>query len=215
MAEKEQQAGYPMAPANVYGRSDVEAAGDYSDDELRRQKRKKCIRYVIAFAIFQIAVISLFSVTVMKVKTPKFRVSSADFGSFNVQTASPPSFNLMMNAELGVKNTNFGPYKFDSSTIYFYYGSSQVGRALIPNLKAGFKSTKKFTVVVDLTSINLPSNSNLATDLASGVLSLTSQSTLTGKVELMMIMKKKKTVNMNCTMDVNITTKELQNLTCN
>ncbi|KAL6972006.1 hypothetical protein U1Q18_031689 [Sarracenia purpurea var. burkii] len=211
MAEKEQQEYHP-ATVNGYHRSDEEAAGVPSD-ELRRQKRKKCIIYIIAFAIFQIAVITLFSVTVMKVKNPKFRVRSATFGTFDVQTANP-SFNLMMNVEVGVKNTNFGPYKFDNSTIYFYYQDTEVGSAIIPNSKANFKSTKKLTVSVDLTSVNLATNSGLGTQLASGILPLTSRARLTGKVELMLIMKKKKSVDMDCSMEVNTTTRELQNLTC-
>ncbi|KAL6972001.1 hypothetical protein U1Q18_031684 [Sarracenia purpurea var. burkii] len=211
MAEKEQQEYHP-ATANGDNRRDEEVAGVPSD-ELRRQKRKKCILYIIVFAIFQIAVITIFSVTVMKVKNPKFRVRSATFGTFDVQTANP-SFNLMMNVEVGVKNTNFGPYKFDNSTIYFYYGDTEVGSASIPKSKANFKSTKKLTVSMDLTSTNVASNSGLGTQLGSGILPLTSRSRLTGKVELMLIMKKKKSVDMDCTMNINTTTRELQDLQC-
>ncbi|KAL6971990.1 hypothetical protein U1Q18_031673 [Sarracenia purpurea var. burkii] len=211
MAEKEQQEYHPAA-ANGYHRNDEEVAGVPSD-ELRRQKRKKCILYIVAFAIFQIAVITIFSVTVMKVKNPKFRVRSATFGTFDVQTASP-SFNLMMDVEVGVKNTNFGPYKFDNSTIYFYYGDTEVGSATIPKSKANFLSTKKLTVSVDLTSANLASNSDLGSHLTSGILPLTARSQLTGKVELMLIMKKKKSVDLNCSMNINTATKELQDLAC-
>ncbi|KAL6972000.1 hypothetical protein U1Q18_031683 [Sarracenia purpurea var. burkii] len=203
MAEKEQQEYHP-ATANGYHRSDEEVAGVPSD-ELRRQKRKKCILYIIIFAIFQIAVITIFSVTVMKVKNPKFRVRSVTFGTFDLQTANS-SFNLMMNVEVGVKNTNFGPYKFDNSTIYFYYQDTEVGSAFIPKSKANFKSTKKFTVSVNLTSTNLATNPLF--------LPLTSRSRLTGKVELMLIMKKKKSVDMDCTMNINTVTRELQDLQC-
>ncbi|KAL6971993.1 hypothetical protein U1Q18_031676 [Sarracenia purpurea var. burkii] len=209
MADKEQQEYHPPT-AKGYQRSDEELA-EVPSDELRRQKRKKCILYITAFAIFQVAVITLFSVTVMKVENPKFRVRSATFGTFDVQPVNP-SFNLTMNVEVGVKNTNFGPYKFDNSTIYFYYGNAEVGSGFIPNSKANMKSTKKFVVSVDLTSTNIASNSDLGIHLASGILPLTSRSRLTGKVELMMILKKKKSVDMDCSMEVNTTTRELQNI---
>ncbi|KAH7853773.1 hypothetical protein Vadar_006405 [Vaccinium darrowii] len=205
--------GHPLAPTNGYTRSDEEAATAHDAQELRRQKRKKWLLYGIAFVVFQTAIIVLFSLTVMKVKTPKFRVRSSSFNTVDVQPTSP-SFTLNMNAQFGVKNTNFGPYKYDSTTVYFYYNGIQVGSAIIPKSKASFLSTKKINVVVDLTSANITSNPNLASDLNAGILPLTSTSRLNGKVELMLIFKKKKAVNMNCTMNVNTRTSELENVVC-
>ncbi|KAG5533826.1 hypothetical protein RHGRI_027879 [Rhododendron griersonianum] len=184
------------------------------DKELRRQKHKKWLLYGLAFVIFQSAIIALFTLTVMKVRNPKFRVRSAAFENFDVQTASNASFNLRTNVALGIKNTNFGPYKYDNSTIYFYYGDTEVGSAVISKSKAQFRRTKKFTVAVDLASTNLAGNSQLATDIGSGIVPLSSRSILTGKVELMLIFKKKKSVNMNCTMEINTNTQMLQNITC-
>ncbi|KAL7003517.1 hypothetical protein U1Q18_004671 [Sarracenia purpurea var. burkii] len=153
--------------------------------------------------------------TIMKVKTPKFRVGSATLDSLAVQQ-STPSFSLGLNAQLAVKNTNFGPYKFDETIIYFYYKDVQVGSAVVPNSKAGFRSTKNLNVQAALTSTNLTNiNSELSGDLNSGTLSLTGKSTLSGKVELMFIMKKKKSVDLSCTLDVNISGKDVQNINCN
>uniref|UniRef100_A0A5B7AFH4 Late embryogenesis abundant protein LEA-2 subgroup domain-containing protein n=1 Tax=Davidia involucrata TaxID=16924 RepID=A0A5B7AFH4_DAVIN len=201
MAEKENH----LATPTSYGRMDEEA----QIKELRRQKRMKCLVYVVAFAVFQTAIITLFALTVMKVKTPKFRVRSATIENFDIPTTSNPSFNITVNAELGVKNTNFGHYKFDNSTITFLYMGTPVGSANILKARAKARSTKKFNVTVELRS------GELGNDFNSGVLPLTSQSTLRGKVELMKVMKKKKSTNMNCTMEINISTRQLQNVKCN
>ncbi|PSS04408.1 Late embryogenesis abundant protein [Actinidia chinensis var. chinensis] len=210
MAEKMKQQGYPMASANGYARSDEETGRSPSDEE-HCQKRKKWALYIIAFVIFQTGVIVFFSMTVMKFRTPKFCVRSAtSFDTFDVQ---PSSFNLRMNTQLGIKNTNFGPYKYGNSTIYFYYKGTQVGSAFIPKSKANFQRTKKVNVAVDLvapTSLN----SKLANDLNSGILPLTSQSKLNGKIEIMFLFKKKRSINMNCTIYLNISTKQLQNIKC-
>ncbi|PSS04406.1 Late embryogenesis abundant protein [Actinidia chinensis var. chinensis] len=213
MAEKAQQQGYPLAPANGYARSDAEASRSQSDDELRRQKRKKWALYIIAFVIFQTGVIVFFSMTVMKFRTPKFRVRPANsFETFDVQTSS---FNLRMNTQLGVKNTNFGPFKYGNSTVYFYYRGTQVGSAIIPKSKANFRRTKKVNIAIDLiTPTSQASNSELAADVSSGIVPLTSTSRLSGKIEIMFIFKKKKSVNMNCTMELNISAKQLQNIKC-
>ncbi|KAE9464794.1 hypothetical protein C3L33_03284, partial [Rhododendron williamsianum] len=185
---------------NAYSRSDAEAA---DPGELRRQKRKKYLIYFAAFVVFQTAIIVLFTLTVMKVKTPKFRVrSSSSINTVDVPQTNTTSFTL--NAQFGVKNTNFGPYKYDNTTVNFLYNGIVVGSAFIPKSKANFLSTKKINVQVELTSANLSGNT----------LNLTSTARLSGKVELMLIFKKKKAVNMNCTMVANTSTQMLENIKC-
>ena len=163
---KNHKSGSPLAPANgYYGRSDAEADMAFSDEELRRQKRKKWILYIIAFVIFQTAVIALFSMTVMKFRTPKFRIRSGTFND-NFQISNS-SFNLKMDARLGVKNTNFGPYKFDNTAILFFYHGTQVGSAAVGKSKANFRSTKKLDFAVDLVMpANGANNQQLASDLS-------------------------------------------------
>ncbi|GFY81880.1 hypothetical protein Acr_02g0001200 [Actinidia rufa] len=212
MPEREQKAGYPLAPTNGYGRSDEEAM---NSDELRRQKRKKWALYIIAFVIFQTGIIVLFTFTVMKFRTPKFRMRPvSSFDTFDVQTTTP-SFNLMMNAQFGIKNTNFGPFKYGNTSVHFYYKGTEVGSATIRKSKANFRSTKKVNVPVNLVMpSSLATNSELANDLNAGILPLTSQSRVNGKVEIMFIFKKKKSANLNCTLEVNTSTKVLQNVKC-
>jgi len=177
------------------------------DKDQRREKHKKWCLYGLVFIIFQTGIIVLFTLTVMKVRNPKFRV----IRSTEVGTSGSPttSFNLSTNVELGIKNTNFGPYKYDSSTIKFLYGETEVGSAIIPKSKAQFRRTKKFTVPVVLASTSVAANS-----LSSGIIPLRCRSTLNGKVELIFIFKKKKAVNMDCTMEINTNTKSLQNVVC-
>ena len=182
-------------------------------DELQRQKRKKLIMYIVAFIIFQTLVIVVMSFTVMKIRTPKYRIRSAEFQSFNY-SASNNSFNMMMNARLRVKNMNFGTFKYDASNIAFYYGDVEVGIAVMPKSKAGWLSSKKFNVLVPLSSSAVQSNSNLGTDLNSGGLPLTVKSKLSGKVRLMFMFKKKKSTKMNCTFGLNLNTRQIENMKC-
>ncbi|KAL2540212.1 Late [Abeliophyllum distichum] len=125
-----------------------------------------------------------------------------------------PSFNIRMNAELGVKNTNFGHYKFRDSTIYFSYNDLIVGEAFVPKARAKARSTKKFNVIVNLSSSNLQNHPQLGNDLNSGVLTLTSKSKLDGKVELIKVLKKKKSTEMDCTLAINLKQKLIGDLNC-
>ncbi|KAL3532960.1 hypothetical protein ACH5RR_006481 [Cinchona calisaya] len=152
----------------------------------------------------------------MKVREPKFRVRSAIFENFDVSTLNTnASFNIRMNAELSVKNANFGRYKYQNSTIEFFYQDYKVGEAVIPKGKANFQSTKKFNVLVDLNSANVVPGEVLGNEFVQHAwIPLTSRSPLKGKATLMLIFKKNKSTNMNCTMNLNISSKQLENLTC-
>lgn len=116
--------------------------------------------------------------------------------------------------QVRVKNTNFGPYKYDGTNATFTYQGLTVGQVSIPKAKAGLRSTKTVSVTVYVNSNGLPSTSSLPSDLSAGVLTLNSHAKLNGKVELLFVKKKKKSTQMNCTMNINILTKELQDLNC-
>ncbi|XP_008382920.1 late embryogenesis abundant protein At1g64065-like [Malus domestica] len=209
MAEKTNQA-YPLAPANGYQRSDAESL--QSTDELKRKKRIKLAIYVGVFIVFQIIIITVISLTVMKVKTPKVRLGNIDVQELNSVPATP-SFDTKFTTQIKVKNTNSGPYKFDANTVTFLYQGAAVGQVVFPKTMAGMLSTKKMNVEVSLSSSAL-SGSNLGSELSSGVLTLNSAAKVTGKVELMLIMKKKKSSTMDCTIAFDLSAKTLKSLQC-
>ncbi|XP_056173574.1 uncharacterized protein LOC130139838 [Syzygium oleosum] len=186
----------------------------YMDEEAKRKKRMKWTIGIIAFVILQVVQALFFVLVIMKFKSPKFRVGEFDIQTLNVGTQASPSFDMSFIAPIRVKNTNWGPFKYDASTVSFTYGGVQVGQAIIPKSKANFKSTKKIDVSVTLSSANLPSTSNLGNELSSGIITLNSQGELKGKVTVMFMFKKTKTSQMNCTMAIDTSTKAVQSLTC-
>ncbi|KAK9927102.1 hypothetical protein M0R45_024304 [Rubus argutus] len=76
------------------------------------------------------------------------------------------------------------------------------------------RSTKKIDVNVSLNTNALPNSSDLGSDLSSGVLTVTSQVQLKGKVELMLIMKKSKNASMDCTIAFDLSSKKVKTLEC-
>ncbi|PRQ17564.1 putative Late embryogenesis abundant protein, LEA-14 [Rosa chinensis] len=215
MAEKDKQA---YALANGYTRSNdhesAEATFQY-EEELKRQKRRKLFMYIIGtFFVFQIIVITLFALTVMKVKTPGLKLGNIDVQNLNFTSQTPPSFEMTFTTQIRIKNANFGPYKYDSSYVTFLYQGMTLVQVTIPKGKAGGRLTTKIGATVILNSKALPRVSNLGSDLDSGVLKLSSQAKISGKVVLMFVMKKKKSAEMNCTIEVNLATKRVQALEC-
>ncbi|PON39885.1 Late embryogenesis abundant protein [Parasponia andersonii] len=199
-----------------YTRKDEESA-TLRSDELKRKKRIKLAIYIAIFAVFQVIVITVFGLVVMRAKSPKLRLSNdIEFQNLKVVNSgqSSPSFDMSFSTQVRVKNSNFGPYKFDNTTAIFTYGGATIGQVVIPKGKAGLKSTKKINVVVNLSSSQLPNTANLGSELTSGTLTLSSTAKMTGKVELMLIMKKKKSANMDCTITMDVNEKKLRSLEC-
>ena len=220
MAEKTNQQVYPLAPSSTkQPRSDEESGTLTSDQELKQKKRIKLAIYIVTFAVFQTIIITVFALTVMRVKTPKVRLGTNTVTLQNFNTgnqASSPSFDVSFTAQVGVKNSNFGPYKYDSTNVTFMYQGVTVGQVTIPKGKAGFRSTKRVGVTVNVNSNALPiaTTTSLENELGAGVLTLNSYAKLSGKVELMFVMKKKKSAEMNCTMTINLSTKAVQSMIC-
>ncbi|XP_018829061.1 late embryogenesis abundant protein At1g64065-like [Juglans regia] len=207
MAEKiDQQA------INEQARSDEESCRMESK-ELRRKKRIKCI---VLFIIVQIIQTLILSLTVMRVRTPKVRLGTVTFPNLVTGTQFIPYFDLTMMAQIKVKNRNFGPYKFESTNATFTFQGVTVGHVLIPEGKAGFLSTEKVSVTLNMSSNALMPrfSRSLGSELGAGVLTLNSQAKLSGKVTLMLVIKKKRSAQMNCTLAINLSAKTIQDLNC-
>lgn len=158
------------------------------------QKNRKCFAYIGIFIVFQIIVITIFALTVMKVKSPSVRLRSV--------TVESSSSSTTLIAEVAVKNKNFGSYKFDATAVNIT-GGDITGTGDIAKGKVGLKKTKKMNVTIALSSSVSDTN-----------ITLTALSRMTGKVSLMGMMKKRKTSNMNCSMIVNVPNKAVYELTC-
>ncbi|GFY81883.1 hypothetical protein Acr_02g0001230 [Actinidia rufa] len=148
------------------------------------KRNTRCLLYIVLGVILQTAIIVFFGLTFMRIRNPKARFSSVAVENLNVNSSSwSPSFTVKLNAQVTVKNTNFGHFKFGNTTLQLY-----------------------------LTKV--PSDAHLGSDLKSGKLTLTSYATLKGKVHLFKVIKKKKSAQMNCTMDVDTTKQAIENLHC-
>lgn len=191
--------------------NDVEAVTAESDRR-RRKKRTKCLAYAAAFAVFQTVIILVFVLTVLRFKDPMFQIRSITVEELTTgnSSASFPTLNMRFSAEVTVKNTNFGHFKFDKSTITFVYKGTQVGDAVVPKARAKARSTKKMKVAGSVTT----ANANLRNDISLGLVALSGQAKLNGKIHLIKVIKKKKSAKLSCTMVVNLTNKAVQDLKC-
>ncbi|KAI3422677.1 uncharacterized protein J3R85_011753, partial [Psidium guajava] len=187
------------------------------EEEARRKRRRKWTIGIIAFVVFQVVQALFFVLVILKFRSPKFRIAPPYIQTLTVGTPASPSFDMSLIAPIRIKNTNWGPFKYDATAVYFTYQGVVVGQAFLPKGKANFKSTKKIDVGVSLSlnSANAPpANPNVGTDLSSGVITLKSQGALRGKVTVMFMFKKKKTSVMDCTITILVSTRQILGLGC-
>ncbi|WCJ36746.1 hypothetical protein M5689_017927 [Euphorbia peplus] len=191
-------------------------------EEAIKKKRVKCIVFAVAFTLFQTGILLLFIFFVLRFKDPKFRIISTSpaFETFQINSnLTSPSFNFTINTQFGVKNTNFGHFKYEMSNVTFKYRGIIVGVVSVDKARARAKSTRKFEAKVvlqtDTTTFTPEDFDLLNSDLKLGKLPITSSSRLNGKIQLMMMIKKKKSAQLSCNMDVDIVTRTLQNIICN
>ncbi|KAF8380156.1 hypothetical protein HHK36_027639 [Tetracentron sinense] len=169
--------------------------GDVEAAKLRRKRNRRCCVYIIAGIVFQTIIILVFALTVMRIKSPKVRLRNVTVQTLNTNTST---FHKKLSAQITVKNTNFGHFKFESSTVSVTYNGATVGQAQIDKGRARARQTKKMDITIDLQSSKLSSTS--------GTLVLSSHAKLSGKVHLFKVIKKKKSAEMSCTMGFNTAT---------
>ncbi|XP_057471507.1 late embryogenesis abundant protein At1g64065-like [Actinidia eriantha] len=178
-------------------------------------RKTKCLLYIVLGVILQTAIIVFFVLTFMRIRNPKVRFGSIAVENLKVNSSSSsPLFTMKLNAQVTVKNTNFGHFKFGNSTATVSYKGNPVGVFVITKARAKARSTKKLDVTMTLTSNQVSTDAHLGNDLNSGKLTLTSLATLKGKVHLFKVIKKKKSAQMNCTMDVDTKKQAIENVHC-
>lgn len=181
-----------------------------------RQKRMcKCLCYIVVGIVLQTLIILVFVLTIMRIRNLKVRVGFANVENLSLNTSSnSPSFSMKLGAQVTIKNTNFGHYKFQRTNAIVSYRGNEVGNAVINEGRARARSTKKVNVTLNLNSEKASRSASLVSDINAGKITLSTYARLSGKVHLFKVIKRKKSAQMNCTMDVNTQTKAIENLHC-
>ncbi|KAL5540296.1 hypothetical protein UlMin_042779 [Ulmus minor] len=201
---------HPTAPLfpNDEPESDIESVKTESDKELLHKYSMKRLAYVAIGTVLQTLIILVFSLIVLRIKSPKFRIASITIEDLDVSSEKNfPTLGMRLNAQVTVKNTNFGDFKFEESSINFVYKGKQVGDASVDEGKVNARSTKKMNVTAtgSITAKN---------DVEGGILRVSCHCKLKGKVHLMKMIKKKESAEMSCSFTINLKQKMIKDLKC-
>ncbi|GAA0148163.1 hypothetical protein LIER_07684 [Lithospermum erythrorhizon] len=183
-------------------------------------QKTKCLACFACLAILHIAIILVFALVFMRSSTPKIELSDISIDN-NVTSSSmavkSSSLDMILLTKLSIKNPNFGSFKYEDSRLEILYRGMVIGDVVIPKGRVRARKTKHVDLVVEINDDRLsPQDPGLSKDIHhhSKVVKFHGYAKLSGKVYLMMALKRKKSCEMNCSWEMNLSRDSIQNLSC-
>ncbi|MED6135731.1 hypothetical protein PIB30_049425, partial [Stylosanthes scabra] len=205
----------PLAPSR-----DQQSSSD--EEEALKNKRLKRIKLCgcvsgISFLIFVIVFVIL-ALTVFKVKEPIITTNSVTLANLDFTTnlnQMPPSVkvNMSLLLDMSIKNPNSVSFKFGEGTTAISYREVNVGEAKNPPGIAKADKTFRMKVTADVLADRLANRPELVSDFLSGHLTLNTYTEISGRAKILII-KKHVDIKMSCTVNVDISSKEVQDMNC-
>ncbi|KAJ9550648.1 hypothetical protein OSB04_014693 [Centaurea solstitialis] len=174
--------------------------------KLAKQKHDEKMFFYAANVLLVVILLCTFSViigAIFEVNNPKLRLSSTSIQNLQYDWNST-SLNITISEKVIVHNEdNYGPYVFEDCTAVAMYGNSTIGRGEISGGRVEAMSNKSINVVMRLRSEGLN---------FSEVMEIRSYAKMTGRVKK--TVDRRKTIEMNCMMNLNLNRSSITDLLC-
>ncbi|GER26452.1 late embryogenesis abundant protein [Striga asiatica] len=196
--------------------SDDEEAEPTTAKSRRRRRLLVCSATAAGILLILAATAAALALTVFRIRDPVIRMNgvAVQRADLVAGTAMPrPGSNMTIAADVSVKNPNFATFRYRNTTTAIYYRGVVIGEARGPPGRARAQRTMRMNITVDVMMDRVLSQPDLASDLASGVVTMSSYTVVGGRVRVLMI-GKHVTVTMNCSMTVNITSRTIMEQRC-
>ncbi|XP_055814996.1 uncharacterized protein LOC129884734 [Solanum dulcamara] len=220
MVDREQDR--PLAPA-----SDRPPSSDNDETSFNVKKRfhqRRCFKYCacISTFLFLVAIILIILIfTVFKVKDPIIRMNGVTVEKLDLVNTSgnllpmPKSgSNMTIKADVSVKNPNYSSFKYSNTTTTISYRDTVVGEARSPQGKSKARKTVRMNITIDIITDKIVSHPGLQDDISTGLLTMNSYTSVSGRIKWLNMIKKHVVVKMNCSITVNITSQAIQDQKC-
>lgn len=171
--------------------------------KFRRRKCVQCCGCVTAFSLIIVVTFLIFSFTVYNVKEPQLRLNGVTLLNATLSNGA----NVALMADVSVKNPNVFTFRFGPTTTVLYYNGTGIGEGRTPAGKARGRRTLRLNVTMEIAMGNLDVMSHRA-------LNMRSHTIVDGKVKVLNVFNRKVGVEMNCSVEYNITNGSTQGQNC-
>ncbi|PPS16259.1 hypothetical protein GOBAR_AA04317 [Gossypium barbadense] len=192
MVEQEQVK--PLVPAAF--RDEEEALSTQLN--LRKRRYVQCCGCIAALSL--ILAIKINSVTIQRLEL--------------INGSLRNDVNVTLLADVSVTNPNVATFKFSNSTTLIYYGGRVIGGAIHLQGQAKARRTLQRNVTVELDPEKIEAVPSFRSDLNSGAFSISSYSTISGRVKILKIVRKRVVVRLNCTTTYRISGRQFIGESC-
>ncbi|KAK6935451.1 Late embryogenesis abundant protein, LEA_2 subgroup [Dillenia turbinata] len=161
------------------------------------------------------AIALTFSLIVFRIVAPNLKLQSVIIKNLKFNSSSsPPYLNMTFIAEIQIKNDNFGTFKFQNSSTSVFYNGTLIGTSGFLGGEVRGRETEIMNVTMKVSSNVWVNQTYLNSDLNSGLVKLRSYADFRGKVRVLKIARQSKVSVLDCTMNLNLTSKAIQDLLC-
>ncbi|KAD4178391.1 hypothetical protein R6Q59_021982 [Mikania micrantha] len=178
----------------------------------KHQESSKALVYILATIVFLSTIFLIIASVFLRVVSPKLRLRTVSIQDFQYENTNSTSLNITMLTEFTVNNQNFGRYVFENCNAVVVYGNSTIGNGVVSGGRVGAKKMKSISVVMQIRSQNLNFSSDASDRME--VMQITSYAKMTGRVHVTKIVDRRKTIEMNCLMNLNLTSRSFMDPLC-
>ncbi|RVX04055.1 Late embryogenesis abundant protein [Vitis vinifera] len=175
--------------------------------KLPPRKYIKCCGCITALILIQAVILLVLAFTIFRVKDPVIKMNGMRIGPLELEDST----NLTLVADVSVKNPNVASFIFSNATTSITYNGTMIGQARTPPGKAKARRTLRMNVTVEIIPEKIMAVTRL---LSSRAINISSYTRIAGRVKIIKIIKKNVVVKLNCTMMVNLTSREIQGQSC-
>ncbi|KAK7358566.1 hypothetical protein VNO77_00499 [Canavalia gladiata] len=172
---------------------------------IRIRKFVRCCGCVTALVLIFVVIILVLGFTVYNVKEPEVRMNRVIL--LNRTLANGAINDVTLLADISLKNSNAFTFRFGYTNTTVYYDGTEIGEGTSPPGKAKARRSIRFNVTMEIMAKKLlavpSSESDIRDDQA---LNISSYTMVDGKVKIYNLFMKKVVVELNCTIQYNITT---------
>lgn len=216
MAEKKEQA-KPLTPTTH--RIDVEK---HDDDDVfpveftsrRRQRCIKCCGCSVAASLILLVTVLILMLTVLHVKDPLLKLNSVTINGVDSLSVNNSNRNMTLVADVTLKNPNAASFRFYNATTHVYYGGSVVGEGRMEAGRVGARRSVGVSVAVEVVVGKMVGVESFGSDLSRGILGIRMLTRMSGRVRVRGVSKRSVVVEMNCSMNVNVSRKDIEDRDC-
>ncbi|MED6203566.1 hypothetical protein PIB30_000652 [Stylosanthes scabra] len=183
-----------------------------------QKESSKYLVHTLACFVTLFGLCLVFASNVLRITEPKIEMKSAKMMhlSYSINSPSYASFiNVTMIVSVKIINPNYGHFSYHNSSVKFLYGVISFGERGIVGSRVEGRDSKEFNVMVNARFNNNKEvrliRENVTNNIInSGVMKIKSYAELSGVVQVLKIVSKRKNIVMACIMALNFTSHSIQ-----